>query len=82
MSKEFKFFIYLLERYAEHLGVTADIAYRRLAEKNLVDYAVDMYELYHVESEELDNERKIGLNNVFSICQFLYFLFALLAFVR
>ncbi len=43
MSKEFKFFIYLLERYAEHLGVTADIAYRRLAEKNLVDYAVDMY---------------------------------------
>ena len=52
MSKEFKFFIYLLERYAEHLGVTADIAYRRLAEKNLVDYAVDMYELYHVEAIE------------------------------
>jgi len=52
MSKEFKFFIYLLERYAEHLGVTADIAYRRLAEKNLVDYAVDMYELYHGEAIE------------------------------
>ena len=52
MSKEFKFFIYLLERYAEHLGVTADIAYRRLAEKNRVDYAVDMYELYHVEAIE------------------------------
>ena len=52
MSKEFKFFIYLLERYAEHLGVTADIAYRRLAEKNLDDYAVDMYELYHVEAIE------------------------------
>lgn len=52
MSKEFKFFIYLLERYAAHLGVTADIAYRRLAEKNLVDYAVNMYELYHVEAIE------------------------------
>ena len=52
MSKEFKFFIYLLERYAEHLGVTADVAYRRLSEKNLVDYAVDMYELYHVEAIE------------------------------
>jgi len=53
MSKETRFFIYLLERYAEHLGVTADVAYRRLAERGLVDYAVGMYELYHVEA--LDN---------------------------
>ncbi len=52
MSKEFRFFIYLLERYAEHLGVTADVAYRRLSRKNLVDYAVGMYELYHVEAIE------------------------------
>ena len=52
MSKEFKFFIYLLERYAEHLGVTADVVYRRLSQKNLVDYAVGMYELYHVEAIE------------------------------
>jgi hypothetical protein len=44
MSKEFVFFIYLLERYAEHLGVTADVAYRRLLEKKLVDYAIGMYE--------------------------------------
>lgn len=48
MSREFSFFIYLLERYAEHLGVTADVAYRRLQDKGLVDYAVGMYELYHV----------------------------------
>ena len=52
MSKEFRFFIYLLERYAEHLGVTADVAYRRLSQKNLVDYAIGMYELYHVEAIE------------------------------
>ena len=52
MSREFSFFIYLLERYAEHLGVTADVAYRRLMDKNLVDYAVGMYELYHVEAIE------------------------------
>jgi hypothetical protein len=52
MSREFLFFIYLLERYATHLGITADVAYRRLSEKNLVDYAIDMYELYHVEAIE------------------------------
>ena len=52
MSREFSFFIYLLERYAEHLGVTADVAYRRLSEKGLVDYAIGMYELYHVEAIE------------------------------
>ena len=52
MSKEFQFFIYLLERYDGHLGVTADVAYRRLMDNNLVDYAVGMYELYHVEAIE------------------------------
>ena len=60
MSKEFRFFVYLLERYAEHLDVTADVAYARLAQKGLVDYAINMYELYHVEAientfEDLDN---------------------------
>ena len=52
MSKGIRFFIYLLERYAEHLGVTADVAYRRLEERGLVDYALGMYELYHVEALE------------------------------
>ena len=58
MSKEFSFFIYLLERYAAHLGVSADVAYRRLSQKNLVDYAINMYELYHAgaaEDGELDD---------------------------
>ena len=65
MSKETRFFIYLLERYAEHLGVMADVAYRRLAECGLVDYAMGMYELYHVEA--LDNafaDLDRRLNNV------------------
>ena len=52
MSKEFRFFIYLLERYAEHLGVSANIAYKRLSQKGLVDYAINMYDLYHVEAIE------------------------------
>jgi len=63
MSREFKFFIYLLERYAARNGETADITYKRLADHHAVDYAINMYELYHVES--LDNafadlDRKVG----------------------
>lgn len=53
MSREFNFFIYLLERYAARNGETADVTYDRLASHGLVDYAMNMYELYHVES--LDN---------------------------
>ena len=63
MSKEFKFFIYLLERYAEHLGVSADVAYRRLSQKHLVDYVVGMYKLYHVEAIEnafADMDRRLS----------------------
>ena len=69
MSREFSFFIYLLERYAEHLGVTADVAYRRLLDKNLVDYAVGMYELYHVEAIEnafADLDRRLSAETTIS----------------
>lgn len=52
MSREFKFFVYLLERYAARNGETADVTYNRLASCGLVDYAIGMYELYHVESLE------------------------------
>ena len=70
MSKEFSFFIYLIERYAAHLGVTADVAYRRLADKGLVDYAIGMYELYHVEAIEnafADLDRRLTHNAGFTI---------------
>ena len=52
MSKEFRFFIYLLERYAARNGETADVTYNRLAEHGVIDYAMNMYELYHVENLE------------------------------
>ena len=63
MSREFKVFIYLLERYAARNGETADVAYNRLAAHNLVDYAIGMYELYHVENLEnafADLDRKMN----------------------
>lgn len=63
MGKEIKFFIYLLERYAEHLGVTGDVAFKRLKDANLVDYAINMYDLYHTEAIEnafADLDRRVG----------------------
>lgn len=63
MSREFKFFIYLLERYAARNGETADVTYNRLVAHNAVDYAISMYELYHVENLEnafCDLDRRIG----------------------
>ncbi|MBO4287913.1 MAG: DUF3791 domain-containing protein [Kiritimatiellae bacterium] len=63
MSKEFKFFIYMLERYAARNGETADITLNRLAEHGLYDYAVKMYDLYHVENLEnafYDLDRKLN----------------------
>ena len=52
MSEEFRFFIYMLERYAARNGETADVTLNRLKKYGLYDYAVDMYELYHVENIE------------------------------
>ena len=63
MSREFKFFIYLLKRYAARNGETADVTYARLSEHNAVEYAISMYELYHVESLEnafADLDRRIA----------------------
>lgn len=52
MSREFRFFIYLLERYAARNGETADKTLDRIKSHGLFDYAVGMYELYHVEDLE------------------------------
>ncbi len=65
MSKEFQFFIYLLERYAARNGETADVTLNRLKEHGLYDYAVGMFELYHVEKLEnafADLDRKLEAN--------------------
>lgn len=64
MSKEFRFFIYLLERFAQRCGESAADLYDRLEAAGLVDYAESMYELYHVEAIENafeDLERRLAL---------------------
>lgn len=52
MSREMTFFIYLLERFAAFRGETADHTLKLLRESGLYDYAINMYELYHVENLE------------------------------
>lgn len=49
MSKEMEFFIYLIERYAEHKGKSAKQILKEWDNLNLTDFIYDMYELYHVE---------------------------------
>ena len=50
MSKEFKFFTYLLESYAQHKGTTANAVLQTLEEKKLTEYILGMYEMYHTEA--------------------------------
>lgn len=52
MSKETRFFIYLIERYAEYKNTTAEKILQQWEDMNLVDFIYDMYELYHVERLE------------------------------
>ena len=52
MSKEPRFFIYLIERYAEYKNTTAEKILQQWEDMNLVDFIYDMYELYHVERLE------------------------------
>lgn len=52
LNKEFAFFAFLIESYAQRKNKTAAEIIKILDEKNLTDYIYDMYELYHVESIE------------------------------
>lgn len=49
MSKETTFFIYLIERYAEKKGKTANQILSEWDKLELTDFIYDMYEIYHVE---------------------------------
>jgi len=49
MSKEIRFFIYLIERYARYKDKTADQILKEWDELDLTDFIYDMYEIYHVE---------------------------------
>ena len=52
MSREFRFFIYLLEHFAAYRCESAADTFDLLEKSELLDYAENMYELYHVESLE------------------------------
>lgn len=52
MSREFRFFTFLLESYAEYKGVSAAEVLKILDEKELTDFIYDMYEIYHTEAIE------------------------------
>ena len=52
LSKEFRFFTYLLESYAQYKGITAAEVLKILDEKNLTDFVFNMYEIYHTEAIE------------------------------
>ena len=52
LSKEMKFFIYLLERYAESRDTTADAVLEQWDEWGVAELIFDMYDLYHVEKLE------------------------------
>lgn len=52
MDKEFRFFIYLIESYAQYRNDSAANILKELDEKNLTEFVVGMYEYYHVEAIE------------------------------
>lgn len=52
MDKEFRFFAYLLESYAQHKQMTAGEVLRVLDEKKLTEFVYSMYEMYHSEAIE------------------------------
>ena len=52
LSKEFRFFTYLLESHAQHKNTTAGNVLKTLDEKGLTDFVYKMYDLYHVEAIE------------------------------
>lgn len=52
MSKEFRFFTFLLESYAQYKKKTAAEVLNILDQKGLTDFVFNMYEIYHVEAIE------------------------------
>ena len=49
MKKETKFFVYLLERYADYKGVSAPEVLTQWGNAGLTERIYSLYELYHVE---------------------------------
>jgi hypothetical protein len=53
MSEEMKFFVYLLESYAMQKEVSGKQVFDLWKSKNLIEYILDMYFMYH--QERLEN---------------------------
>lgn len=53
MSDEMRFFIYLLEKYAEHKGRSSADVLAEWRKKGLDTFFYDMYPMYH--TEDLSN---------------------------
>ena len=52
MTKEMKFFIYLLESYADYKGISANDILNEWDRLSITNRIMDNYELYHIESIE------------------------------
>lgn len=52
MTKEMKFFIYLIERYAENKNRSAEEVLSEWDRLDLTNFIYDMYERYHIERLE------------------------------
>lgn len=52
LDKEFLFFTYLLESYAQSKGITAAEVLQKLDEKGLTQFVYDSYFIYHQEAIE------------------------------
>ncbi len=68
MNNEMKFFIYLIERYAEYKNTTANEVLKKWDNLHLTDFIYNMYEIYHAETIEnafkdidtLTNEKELS----------------------
>ena len=49
MNKETKFFVYLLERYADYKGISAPEVLAQWDGAHLTEKIYSLYDLYHVE---------------------------------
>lgn len=65
MSKQSEFFLYLIERYAEFKGLSADKVLALWNSIGVTDLIYDMYEIYHCERLEnaFDDIDKIVLEH-------------------
>ena len=52
LNKEFIFFTYLIESYANYKVISAYDALKLLDDKKLTDFVYSMYEMYHTEAIE------------------------------